>query len=81
MMSESKDFKEYIEYLITKTSKESKMGIVEDIIYLIADKYIIVDNKKSGRDLKTGLYSLTVANLSLLRLLIWVKIKNVEDNK
>ena len=83
-MVESKDYKyykDYIEYLITKASKESKMGIVNDIIHLITDKEMIVDNKKTGVDLKMGLYSLTKANLSLLRLLIWIKIKNVENNK
>ena len=80
-MSESKDLKEYIEALATMVSKEKKMGIVNDIIHLITDKEMIVDNKKTGVDLKRGLYSLTKANLSLLRLLIWIKIKNVENNK
>ena len=40
-----------------------------------------MSESKVGRDFEMGLYSLTKENLSMLRLLIWVKIKNVENNK
>ena len=103
MMSESKDFKDYIEYLATKSSKEKKIGIVNDIIYLMTDKDITIkdwsvmtciksyflnrntmdciSDKKISRDFKMGLYSLTKANLSILRILIWIKIKSIKNNK
>ena len=81
MMSESKDLKEYIEALATMASKEKKIGIVNDIVYLITDKGFMMSESKVGRDFEMGLYSLTKENLSMLRLLIWMKIKNIEDNK
>ena len=91
------DFKNYpIEWLdeFCKRTMQTKRDVVDDIISLITDKNTTIDVKLIGTfsDTVSGkikgvgcftyaLSKLTKENLSILRLLIEIKIKNVKNNK
>tara|TARA_Y100000310_G_C20646928_1_gene797194 strand:- start:1036 stop:1350 length:315 start_codon:yes stop_codon:yes gene_type:complete len=91
------DFKNYpVEWLneFCNMTMQTKRNVVDDIMSLITDENTTIDVKLIGTfsDTMSGkikgvgcftyaLSKLTKENLSILRLLIGIKIKSIENNK